>query len=491
MDHSVRILHLEDMQLDAELVRHGLQRSGLAFDYKLVTDRASYHQALKEYSPDIIISDHSLPDIDSHGALELMKSMGIDTPFILVTATMSEEYAVEIMKDGACDYILKDRLQRLPNAVKSALRKRSLELEHKRAAAILRASERKYRMIFESIPIPMWMIAQQNLKILDVNEAAIAHYGYSKEEFLKMSILNLRLPDDLSVYVGSRVQKNVFTKPGVFQHRKKNGRIIHVEITAHDLMYEGKPARLIMANDITDKLEAENALEEEREQQQKLISEISIQVQERERDEIGKELHDNINQILTATKLYLEFTLLSEEKEMIPDLLQKSYNSLDMAIHEIRFLSHRLVAPAMQKTGLIEGVRHLINNLQQVTTLDIKLLPGNYNESLIDKNVKLMFYRIIQEQLNNIIKHARASLAIIEFVVSPGILLLRVQDNGVGFDTNVIPEGIGLRNINNRVACFLGSSHITSEPGSGCILEVEIPIQNEEAVFQLASGFKQ
>src|SRR5258705_7573965 len=177
MSKPLKILHLEDLPDDAEMVARALAKAGVACEILHVEDKTGFMTALKEFSPDIILSDHSLPSLDSHDALQIVKDLCIEIPFILVTATVSEEYAVSIIREGASDYILKDRLQRLPNAVLGAIEKYNLENQRRLADETLRASERKYKLLFESNPLPMWMVSKSTLGIIDVNEAAIRHYG--------------------------------------------------------------------------------------------------------------------------------------------------------------------------------------------------------------------------------------------------------------------------------------------------------------------------
>jgi PAS domain S-box-containing protein len=125
-----KILHLEDLSTDAELIERVLKKANLRYQIKLVDNKADFEAALDEYKPDIILSDHSLPGFDSLGALDILQERDLHIPFILITSAMSEEFAVQIMKRGANDYILKDRLNRLPNAISSALEKRRMEVEH-------------------------------------------------------------------------------------------------------------------------------------------------------------------------------------------------------------------------------------------------------------------------------------------------------------------------------------------------------------------------
>jgi signal transduction histidine kinase len=125
----LKILHLEDAPSDAELVHILLQRTNINYDILVVDSEADYIKALKTFIPDIILADHRLPAFDSLEALKIVKQTGKKIPFILVTGAVSEEYAVQVMREGADDYILKDRIQRLPNAILNVLEKYKLQAD--------------------------------------------------------------------------------------------------------------------------------------------------------------------------------------------------------------------------------------------------------------------------------------------------------------------------------------------------------------------------
>ncbi len=477
MSPALKILHLEDIPSDAEMVARAVKKGGITGEIFLADNKDDFIKALNDFSPDIILSDHSLPSFDSHEALKIVKEMNIEVPFILITATISEEYAVSIIKEGASDYILKDRLQRLPNAIAAALDKYHLAVARKQAIETLRSSERKYKLLFESNPLPMWMISQSTLDIIDVNEAAVNHYGYTKEEFLKINSKNIRLHDD--EYTGGTREKNPgLYKTGIWRHRKKDGTIIMADVIAHDVLYENEPVRLVLVHDITEKLQAEAELTRQRMLQQKLITETSVRVQEREREEIGKELHDNINQILAVAKLYLQHAINKDNLQS--KSLEESNKNIELAIAEIRKLSQALVAPSLGDITLLEAIGELIHLINLTTSLHLELSDSNYQEDDLDKNVQLMIYRIIQEQINNILKHAGAKNVFIQLCVTSEHILLAIKDDGVGFDTTKNTGGIGLRNITLRAGFYDGTVRIISSPGQGCTLEVTIPLTKRQ-----------
>jgi PAS domain S-box-containing protein len=333
-----------------------------------------------------------------------------------------------------------------------------------------------YKLLFENNPMPMWIISLASLDIISVNEAAINHYGYSREEFLQLNARNLRPQEDVERYISYTNKERVTSNSrGIWRHKKKDNTVIMVDVIANDILYHDVDARLILANDITEKLNAEAELVRHRIMQQELIKETTIQVQEKERDELGKELHDNINQILASTKLYLEMARNGNEQVMF-QAIEKSYENVNLAIAEIRHLSKQLVAPSLD-ANLVDAVRNLSEEIQAITPITFSLITANFEEHLLNDNIRLMLYRIIQEQINNVLKHAAANNVIVTLETAHGIVYLIIADNGIGFNTANKSKGIGLKNIENRVTFYDGVVNIISQPGKGTRLEISVPIE--------------
>jgi len=239
---------------------------------------------------------------------------------------------------------------------------------------------------------------------------------------------------------------------------------------------QGRPSRMYGAmTDITDQKRLEKELAEQQVRQQKLLLEAAIQAQEIERNELGRELHDNINQILATVKMYLG---MARSKKIIPaDMIDQSFEYVSNAIEEIRKLSHSLVAPSLGDMGLREALQELADGNNQVNGLQVYLqFDEAYYLKDVDKNKDLMLYRIAQEQLNNIVKYARATEAVISVQIENEMLVMSITDNGQGFDPEQKAKGIGLKNIFSRVEFYNGSMNIISAPGKGCMLKVSIPV---------------
>src|SRR5438132_360980 len=250
----LRILLLEDVPADAALVERHLTKSGLEFVSQRVDTRARFEQALREFVPDIILSDHGLPGFDGSAALELVNERFPTLPVILVTGSLNEEKAVEFMKAGAADYILKDHLTRLHEAIQRAIRERRLREEREQAVAALQESEAQYRALFESTPYPMWVFDLETHRVLAVNGAAIKHYGYSREEFLALRIEDLRPAEDIpALHRHLESMPGDYHNAGTWRHRKKDGTLIEVETSGHGITFAGRRAEQVVINDVTER----------------------------------------------------------------------------------------------------------------------------------------------------------------------------------------------------------------------------------------------
>lgn len=149
--HSLKILHLEDLSSDAELIERELKKVLPPFEKRVVSTRNDFIKALEEFAPDIVLSDHSLPAFDSVQALQLLKEKGLQIPFILITSSMTDEFAASVMREGTSDYIIKDRLQRLPSAVLNSVEKFRLEKEKQQFLDQIAKNEKRFRTLIEKV----------------------------------------------------------------------------------------------------------------------------------------------------------------------------------------------------------------------------------------------------------------------------------------------------------------------------------------------------
>ena len=344
MTNQIKILHLEDEETDADLVRLTLNRANLSAEIMVVDNKQTYMDALYKFSPDVILSDHSLPSFNSEEALNIFLQTGRMIPFILVTANISEEYAVSILKAGAHDYILKDSLQQLPAAIIGSLKK---------------------------------------------IESAVT---LEKEKELRI--------------------------------REKTGAVI----TGH----------------------------------------------EKERSKMGNELLENINQILAASNLYIDCAISDEAKRM--DFMLNSKKYILMAIDEIKKISQVIMPPTMGVIGLVDSLNNLIDHRPPKNKMNVITEWNSFNEYTTSDNLKLSIYRIVQEQLNNILLHSAAENAWFSLQQTEEFIELSIKDDGIGFNRSGEVTGVGLQNINTRAEMHDGVMQIETEPGKGCTLTVQFPL---------------
>jgi PAS domain S-box-containing protein len=355
----------------------------------------------------------------------------------------------------------------------------AMEIRVQNSQKALEEKAEKYKLLFENNPMPMWIISTDTLDVLDVNKAAVKHYDFSKEEFLKLNAIDLRPKEDIEKYMTWVIERNHENEhAGIWRHKKKDGTLIIVDVIAQDILYQGQQARLVLCNDVTEKLKTEAEFIKFRVQQQKIITETTMQAQEKEREEIGRELHDNINQILAAAKMHIEIGIKRNES-MEPFI--KSGQTIALAIAEIRQLSQSLVAPSLADTSLVDSIKEIVKNMNLASTVKVGLDTSNYDEGKLDDDMKLAIYRIVQEQINNILKHSKAKNVAIELSVTSETAVLTIQDDGIGFEPGKTRGGIGLRNIANRAKFYNGTTEIVSSPGHGTKLDVKIPLEQRDS----------
>ena len=255
---------------------------------------------------------------------------------------------------------------------------------------------------------------------------------------------------------------------GTYSYIYDRGRLIRNK--------EGRPIRMIgAAQDITERKRLEKELLRTELERQKAINQATVETQEQERSEIGKELHDNVNQVLTTTKLYLDLALTNPELK--DELITKSSRNIITVINEIRQLSRSLMDPSIGDLGLIDSINDLINNINLTRKLHVRLSADKQIEGILNKNQKLTIFRIIQEALNNAIKHAKASTVTIAIKHNDLFAQIVINDDGIGFHPDSVKKGAGLKNIQNRIYLINGTHTIDTAPEKGCKILIKFPIQ--------------
>jgi diguanylate cyclase (GGDEF)-like protein/PAS domain S-box-containing protein len=248
------VLIVEDSESDAQLIVRFLKKTGHDLVYKQV-ETADQMRAALEKPWDVVISDYNLPHFDGRAALELLKEMQLDIPFIVVSGVIGEECAVEMMKAGAHDYLIKDNLARLAPAVMRELEQAEIRRERKQAEQALRESEERYRTLVEQASDGIF-IADGTGRYLDVNSAGCKLSGYSREEILQLAMQDVTKlsPEKPLRFKELQEGKTVMSEREMI---RKDGTLIYVEISARQLP-DGRFQGIV--RDITARKQAEDRL---------------------------------------------------------------------------------------------------------------------------------------------------------------------------------------------------------------------------------------
>ena len=466
MKGPLKILLLEYNSSDAEIIKRLLVKEKMNCEFRLAMNKKDFLQALEEFSPEVILSDNSMPQFNSTEALQITRRRFQHIPFILVTGTVSEEYATNMIKQGADDYILKDRMKRLPAAIEAALAQRR---------ALKEITDYKYALDQSAIVA----ITDQKGIILYANDNFCKISKYSAEELIGQDhrIVNSGYHSaayirDLWVTIG-----NGKIWRGEFCNKAKDGTLYWVDATIVPFLNDnGKPYQyLSIRTDITEKKKLEEELFEQQRNEQLKITATALYAQEKERNLIGQELHDNVNQILVGTNLFLSMVKEDPVKNQL--LISTCMDNIQRAIAENRKLAHALVTPDFETKILSELMTNLSENMLKTSGIDVSIDISHLQEDRLEEQQKLAAYRIAQEQCTNIVKYAKAHLVTISLSTSDDFFKMIITDDGSGMETNKQTKGIGLKNIKGRLSIFNGTVNIKTAPGKGFALEITMPLK--------------
>ena len=353
-EKEVKILHLEDMFTDAELVERELKRQNITCVIRVVSNRNDFIEALEEFDPDIVLSDHSLPAFNSTEALSILRETGSSIPFILITGTMSEEFAVEMMKQGTSDYILKSNLQRLPSAVNMAIEKGQMQAE---------------------------------------KELADKKIGQMYEELRELST--------------------------------------HLQI-----------------------------------------------IREEERAAISRELHDELGQQLIRLKMDIAWmdTKIETRNNETNAKVAAAYGLINETVETIRRINSELRPQIIDDLGLFAAIEWLADGFTKSTGIQCNLKIG-LGEPEFPKLVSIQIFRIYQEALNNVAKHAKVDEVHTELNYIDGNMVMTIRDTGNGFDTGQKrpQKSFGLLGMKERATLLDGIVEVLSQPGEGTTVKLSVP----------------
>ena len=350
--------------------------------------------------------------------------------------------------------------------------------EKKEAEQQIKQSEERFKKLVSN-GSDIIVIVDESANFRYISDNIVNFLGYTPGFLLNKNAFDFIHPDDKHK-VFEELQKVIMKDDSALgvSHRFLNDKGEWVWLESKGINHLADPyieGVIINAREITDRIRLQNKLDEELANRQKQITAAVIETQEKERSQLGLELHDNVNQVLTTIKLYNEMLLegIGDQK----DILNRSVRHLQSCINEIRSISKRLSAPTLGKISLDESIKELISSINLTNRVQIAYSIVGLEKCTVSQDLHLAVYRIIQEHLNNILKYANASIVSIELLQGNNNLLLSVVDDGVGFDINKKSSGIGITNMRSRAEHMGGAFTLQSIPGKGTTLTVKFPLE--------------
>lgn len=350
--------------------------------------------------------------------------------------------------------------------------------EQKAAVTQLKLSEQKYKLLFQSNPQPMFMLTLPDYNIIEVNTSALGQYGYSKDEFVKLSIFDLRPAEDVEKFKASTdIRFRSIHHAGIWRHKRKDGTIIYVDISTHDVYYENRPVRLVLATDVTEKYEAEEKLRKSYESIRHLTEHLQ-NIREEERTHIAREIHDELGQQLTVLKMDVAW-LNKKIENPSPQVVEKMKDllgMLDTTVKTVRRISSELRPSLLDDLGLIPAMEWHLEEFQKRSGIEQQMIIPDRSLELSDE-LKIALFRIFQESLTNVARHADAKKVDIRLEKKDKKVILTIADDGRGFnEEHASKKTLGILGMKERTLMLGGNYTIKGTPGKGTVVSVSVPL---------------
>ncbi len=474
----LKLVIIDDEEAHLQLMKRVINKAFPLASVHYFEKAAPCLEKLDEITPDVIITDYLMAGMNGIDFLEALKQENKDIPVIMITGQGDENIAVQAMKLGAWDYLVKSPnfFDLLPSIIEKVTREWKLK-------DTVRESEERYRTSFDN-SIDAINIFSEDRKFLDVNKKLIQFSGYSKEEILSMELGDL-YPESVKPATKERIQKMLqgeeVTVFETYLLTKKREKIpVEIGVTALKNCYD---QRIVFQGNIRDITERKRAQEHVH-----TLSQQLMKAQEAERQRLSHKLHDLVGQDLSALKIGLD-TFFDDQPETSPESRDK-VAGLSKIVQEtimaVRDLAYGFRPISLDQIGLAQTVFQHCEEFSARTGVKVDFFAAGMEELELDFDTKIILYRVIQEALGNVEKHANASSVTIRLVASYPNIILRIEDDGKGFDVKnrlvsaLNEKRMGLRSMEERVALLGGKIRIESRAMQGTKILVEIPFKEKK-----------
>jgi signal transduction histidine kinase len=482
---KLRVLFVEASQDDLQQTLTKLADNEFLVEYQCVNDAEAMKTALLDNQWDVVLCSYNPPAFGGLEALSLMQSLNIELPFLFLSHNLREENIIRAIQAGAGDYIFKGNLNRLIPAIEHYLREAVIRREHRQMLLDLKENQIRLHALISHLPGMAYQLLESSdneLSFPYVSEGSHSLLGITPQDLQQDPTLfiNMLHPEDLDSYtktmqVSAQDLSFVYWEGRIKSLPEHKIKWVNLRCSPrrmpHGLQWEG------MMFDITERKLAEIEILSSQQQLRELSAHIQ-DVREQERLALAREVHDDMGSMLTAIKMDVAW-LNSRLKSTDPALIEKITdieNLVTKCASAASNIARNLRPSALDCFGIVAAIEVEGNEFEQRS--GIPCILDTVDEGvMVTPNIAITVFRIFQEALNNIMKHAQATKVKVLIHNRTNSVNLTVSDNGRGLNEpdRLKPRSFGLRGIQERVARFGGEVRITSKPGKGTTITVSIP----------------